>query len=60
MSQLLERPPSRPEEAQHHGAGVPVAPQRRPAFPNWGITALATLVLVSLLLTGIVLSQTLG
>jgi nitrite reductase (NO-forming) len=63
MSQTLERPPVRPEQEKHNGAGgahVPVVPERRPAFPNWGITAIATLVLVSLLLGGILLSQSLG
>jgi nitrite reductase (NO-forming) len=61
MSQILERPPIRPEQDGHQGAGKPpVVPQREPVFPNWGITAIATIVLVSLLLTGIVLSQTLG
>jgi nitrite reductase (NO-forming) len=61
MSQVLERPPIKPGQDGHQGAGKPpVVPQRKPVFPNWGITAIATLVLVSLLLTGIVLSQTLG
>jgi nitrite reductase (NO-forming) len=61
MSQVLERPPIKPEQDGHQRAGKPpVVPQRKPVFPNWGITAIATLVLVSLLLTGIVLSQTLG
>jgi hypothetical protein len=76
MSQILERPPIKPEQDGHQGAskppvapqlndhrGVvkpPVVPQRKPMFPNWGITAIATLVLISLLLIGIVLSQTLG
>jgi nitrite reductase (NO-forming) len=59
MSQTVQQPP-RPKEEGHNGAGVPVVPQRRPAFPNWGITAIATLVLVGLLIAGIVLSQTLG
>src|SRR6516162_4919095 len=60
MSQTVQQPPPRLKEEGHNGAGVPVVPQRRPAFPNWGITAIATLVLVGLLITGIVLSQTLG
>src|SRR6266487_3230649 len=60
MSQTIERPPTRPEQERQNGAGVPVVPQQRSAFPNWGITAIATLVLVGLLITGIVLSQTLG
>jgi nitrite reductase (NO-forming) len=59
--QTIQRPPAKPEREGFNGAGKPpVEPQRRSAFPNWGITALATLILVILLVAGVVFSQTLG
>ncbi|HEY6287577.1 MAG TPA: multicopper oxidase domain-containing protein, partial [Ktedonobacteraceae bacterium] len=61
MSQTVQRPPTRPEEGGFDGAGrPPLEPQKRSVFPNWGITAIATLILVSLLIGGVVLSQQLG
>jgi len=68
MSQTIQRPPIITEQGGSHGSGQPplepqkppLEPQKRPVFPNWGITAIATLVLVSLLLVGVVFSQQLG
>ena len=61
MSQTVQRPPTGPEERGFNGAGKPpLEPQKKPVFPNWGITAIATLILVCFLIAGIVLSQHLG
>jgi nitrite reductase (NO-forming) len=68
MSQTIERPPRITEQEGFNGAGKPpleprkpsFEPEKKPVFPNWGITAIATLILVSLLLVGVVFSQQLG
>jgi FtsP/CotA-like multicopper oxidase with cupredoxin domain len=61
MSQTVQRPPTRPEQGGFNGAGKPpLEPQKKSVFPNWGLTAIATLILVGLLIAGVVLSQTLG
>ncbi len=59
--QTIQAPPTSPMEKGPNGAGKPpVEPQRKPAFPNWGITAIASLILVALLIAGVVFSQQLG
>ena len=61
MSQTVERPPTSTEQGEFNGGGKPpLEPQKKPVFPNWGITAVATFVLVCLLLAGVVFSQQLG
>jgi nitrite reductase (NO-forming) len=61
MSQTVQQPPTRPEQGGFNGAGKPpLEPQKKSVFPNWGLTAIATLILVGLLIAGVVLSQTLG
>ena len=61
MSQTVQRPPTRPQQEGFNGAGKPpLEPQKKSVFPNWGITAIATLILVGLLIAGVVLSQQLG
>ena len=61
MSQTGERPPTSTEQGGFNGGGKPpLEPQKKPVFPNWGITAVATFVLVCLLLAGVVFSQQLG
>jgi len=61
MSQTVQRPPTGPEQEGFNGGGKPpLEPQKKPVFPNWGITAVATFVMVCLLLAGVVFSQQLG
>ncbi len=68
MSQTIERPTISTEEGDFQGAGKPslmpqkppLEPQKKWVFPNWGITAIATLTLTCLLLVGVVFSQQLG
>src|SRR2546429_9577302 len=58
MSQTIQRPPISTEQGGLNGAGKPpLEPQKKPVFPNWGITAIATFILVSLLIVGVVFSQ---
>jgi nitrite reductase (NO-forming) len=69
MSQTMQRPPASTEEGGFHGAEqpplktqekLPIVPQKKQVFPNWGITAIATIILVSFLIVGVVFSQQLG
>ena len=44
MSQTVQRPPTSTEQGGFNGAGKPpLEPQKKPVFPNWGITAIATI-----------------
>jgi nitrite reductase (NO-forming) len=61
MSQTVKQPPTSQEQGNFNRAGKPpLEPQKKPVFPNWGITAIATCILVGLLLAGVVFSQQLG
>ena len=61
MSQTVQRPPTSTEQGGFNAGGKPpLEPQKKPVFPNWGITAVATFVLVCLLLAGVVFSQQLS
>ena len=65
MSQTIERPPVETEQRGYNEAAkppitLPVAPPKQSTFPNWGITALATFVFVTLLIAGVVFSYQFG